>query len=94
MNIYLHEFKMHLRSVVTWSIAVAAVLLVFLSLFSSFAAQAAPVNEMLTKFPPQLLDAFGLNGVDLATILGFFGFVFIFVSSLRIVKISRVCSSC
>lgn len=79
MNIYLQEFKMRLRSVVTWSIAVAAVLLVFMSLFSSFAAQAASVNEMLSKFPPQLLAAFGLNGVDLTTVFGFFGFAFLFV---------------
>jgi ABC-2 type transport system permease protein len=79
MNIYLQEFKMRFRSVVTWSIAVAAVLLVFVSLFSSFAAQAASVNEMMSKFPPQLLSAFGLNGVDLSTVLGYFGFVFLFV---------------
>ncbi len=79
MNIYLQEFKMRSRSVVIWSVAVAAVLAVFLSLFSSFAAQAATVNEMISKFPPELLAAFGLNGVDLATVLGYFGFIFLFV---------------
>ncbi len=79
MNIYLQEFRMRSRFVIIWSVAVAAVLVVFLSLFSSFAAQAATVNEMISKFPPELLAAFGLNGVDLATVLGYFGFIFLFV---------------
>jgi len=79
MNIYRHEFKMHLRSVITWSAAIAILIFVFVSLFSSFAKQAELMNEMMANFPPQLLTAFGLNGVDLSTVLGFFGFVFLFV---------------
>ncbi len=79
INIYQHEFKMHLRSVITWSVAVAVLILVFVSLFSSFAQQADVMNEMMANFPPQLLTAFGLNGADLSTVLGYFGFVFLFV---------------
>lgn len=77
-NIYWQEIRMHFRSVVTWSVAVAALILVFVSLFSSFAAQAATLNEMMAKFPPQLLAAFGMNGADLSTVLGFFSFAFLF----------------
>jgi ABC-2 type transport system permease protein len=79
MNIFLQEFKMHLRSVIAWSLAVAILISIFVSLFSSFADQAKLMNEMLAKFPPQLLLAFGLNGVDLSTVLGYFGYVFLFV---------------
>ena len=78
MNIYWYEFKMRLRSVITWSVAVAVLILVFVSLFSSFAKQAELMNEMMANFPQQLLTAFGLNGVDLSTVLGYFGFVFLF----------------
>ena len=78
-NIFWHEFKMHLRSVVTWSLSVAALILVFTSIFSSFAKDAALLNEMMAKFPEALLTAFGMNGVNLATILGYFGLIFLFV---------------
>jgi len=77
-NIYLYEFKMRLRSVISWSVAIAILILVFVSLFSSFATQAELMNEMMANFPQQLLMAFGLNGVDLSTVLGYFGFVFLF----------------
>lgn len=78
MNVFQHEFKMHLRSVITWSVAVAALIFVYVSLFSSFAKDAELMNEMMANFPEELLTAFGLKGVDLSTVLGYFGFVFLF----------------
>jgi ABC-2 type transport system permease protein len=79
MNIFKHEFRMNLRSVITWSVAVAALILVFVSLFSSFSQDAALLNEMMAKFPEELLTAFGMSGVDLSTILGYFSLVFLFI---------------
>jgi len=78
MNIFRQEFKMHLRSAITWSVAVAALILMYVSMFSSFAEQAELMNEMLANFPPQLLTAFGMTGVNMAEVLGFFGFAFLF----------------
>jgi ABC-2 type transport system permease protein len=77
-NIYLHELRLRLRSFITWSVAVAAILFLFSSLFPGFSAQAATVRELFSRFPPALLDAFGMN-TDLSTVLGFYGFVFVFV---------------
>ncbi|MEK9138668.1 MAG: ABC transporter permease subunit [Bacteroidota bacterium] len=77
-NIFQNEFNMQLRSVITWSVAVAAVILIYISLFSSFAQDAAVLNEAMAKFPEALRAAFGLNGIDLSTVLGYFGFVFLF----------------
>jgi ABC-2 type transport system permease protein len=78
-NIFQLEFKMLSRSVITWSVSVAALILVFVSLFSSFAQNAAILNEMMANFPEELLTAFGMTGVDLSTILGFFSLAFLFV---------------
>lgn len=77
-NIYRHEFKMRLRSVITWSVAVAALIFVYVSLFSSFAKDAELLSEMMANFPEELLIAFGMNGMDLSTVLGYFSFVFLF----------------
>jgi ABC-2 type transport system permease protein len=78
-TIFRHEFRMYRRSVITWSLSVAALILVFGSLFSSFAKDAQLLNTMMSKFPKALQDAFGLSGTDLSTVLGYFGFVFLFV---------------
>jgi ABC-2 type transport system permease protein len=65
--------------VITWSVAIAALIFVFVSLFSSFAQSADLMNEMMTKFPKELLAAFGMTGMDLSTVLGYFSFAFLFV---------------
>ena len=78
MNIYKHEFKMNLKSVAIWSVSITILILVYMSLFSSFAADAALLNEMMDKFPKELLMAFGMEDIDLSTVLGFFGLVFLF----------------
>jgi len=44
MNIFMHEFKAKLRSVLTWSLSIAILILVFMSLFQSFASETAMVN--------------------------------------------------
>lgn len=79
MNIYLHEFKMNTRSVVTWSVAIFLLILVYMSVFSGFADDAEAVNEMMAEFPEEFLIAFGMNGIDLSTVLGFFGLIILFV---------------
>ena len=37
------------------------------------------MNEFLARFPPELRAAFGMDRMDLATVLGFYSFVFMFV---------------
>ncbi|MBN1581063.1 MAG: ABC transporter permease subunit [Anaerolineae bacterium] len=79
MNIFRQEFKMHLRSVITWSMVIAALLFVYIAMFSSFAEDTELLVEMLANFPEELLTAFGMTDVDdLSTILGYFGFAFLF----------------
>ena len=77
-NIYKHEFKARLKSVIIWSLALTAMVMFFFSIFPVFADQAALTNQMLAKFPPALLEAFGINKMDLSTVLGFYSFVFVF----------------
>jgi len=78
-NIYAHEFRTRLRSVIVWSLAVTAIVLFYFSFFSVFADQAALMNQMLERFPPQLRAAFGMDAMDLSTVLGFYSFIFLFV---------------
>lgn len=79
MNIYLHEFRMNIRSVVTWSIGIFLLILIYMSVFSSFAIDAEVLNEMMAEFPEEFLTAFGMNGVDLSSVLGYFGIITLFV---------------
>jgi len=82
MNIYLQEFKMTRRSVLIWSIAIFLFIFVYMSFYSGFASDAAALNEMMAEFPEEFLAAFGMNGVDMSTVLGFFGIIVLFCQLL------------
>lgn len=77
-NIYRFEFQNRLKSVAIWSIALVAIIMVFFSIYTGFADQAALLNEMMSQFPPQLLEAFGMTGLDFASVLGYFSLLFLF----------------
>lgn len=78
-NIYRHELRTRLRSVFIWSLALTFLIVFYFSLFPAFADQAALMNEMMAKFPPELRAAFGLDNMNLSTVLGFYSFIFLFV---------------
>src|SRR4030066_1757004 len=78
-NIYQHEFLARLKSVIIWSLALAILILFYFSMFPVFSDQAAMMNEFLARYPAQLGAAFGLDKIDLSTVLGFYAFTFVFV---------------
>lgn len=78
MNIFKHEFKAHLRSVISWSVSIFLLLFLVMSIFSSISADAAILNATLDKFPEELLIAFGMDKLDFATVLGFYSLTFLF----------------
>jgi ABC-2 type transport system permease protein len=88
-NIYKHEFNARLKSVIIWSLSIALIILFFLSIFPAFSEQAELLKEMWAKFPPELLAAFGMGNIDMADLLSFFGFLFIFVQLCLAIQASN-----
>lgn len=78
MNIFLHELKTKLRSVLIWSASIAALLFVYLSMYSNFSAQSELLTTAMANFPRELLMAFGMENMDWANVLGYLGIVFLF----------------
>jgi len=78
MNIYKHEFKMKLGSVINWSVSLVLLIFLFMSIYSGFADSAALLNETMAQMPQELLVAFGLTDIDMSTVLGFYSVAFLF----------------
>lgn len=77
-NIFLHEFRIRRRSVIIWSLSLAVLLTFFFAMYPIFADEAALMNEFLARYPQELRAAFGMDRMDLSTVLGFYGFTFLF----------------
>ncbi|OGO66809.1 MAG: hypothetical protein A2Z49_02245 [Chloroflexi bacterium RBG_19FT_COMBO_56_12] len=77
-NIYRHEFRTKLKSVLIWSLALLFLIVFYFAMFPVFADQTALMNEALSRYPAELREAFGLDKTDLSTVLGFYSFIFLF----------------
>lgn len=78
MNIFKHEFKMNFKSAISWAFWSVLMLFVFLSLFSTMGDDMSSFKSIMDNYPPELQTAFGLDGIDLSTLLGFFSFAILF----------------
>jgi len=79
VNIYWQELKMSVRTMISWTLGMLLTLLFFMFMFTAVAKDVAIINQIMTKFPPELVRALGLSSLDLSTVLGFYGYVFMFI---------------
>lgn len=79
MNIYRHELRMLRRFTWTWGGALAGVLLLFFSMFPALSADAEQFQALLAQYPEAVRQALGFAVNDIATLLGFYSFVFPYV---------------
>ncbi|OJX39623.1 MAG: hypothetical protein BGO78_05025 [Chloroflexi bacterium 44-23] len=89
MNIYKKELAMKFKSVASWVNPIFILMLAFMSLYPSFSAEASLLDEALANMPPELLAAFGMTGIDLSTVAGYVGFIFLFVQICLAIQASN-----
>lgn len=80
MNIFLHEIRAFGKSTIVWTVSLIALVLFFMSLFPSFAKDADQVNELLQTLPEALRKAVGIEIGHFTSILGFYSYVFMYIS--------------
>lgn len=80
MNIFLHELKSKLGSILIWSISIFGFMFVVLALSSTMTSTDSQlIDQMMASFPEELLIAFGMTNMDLTSIMGFYAFAFLFI---------------
>ncbi len=80
MNIYAHELGMYRKSIIVWSLSMAALIMLFMTFYPTFSAETQLLVQLMENYPEELLKAFGMNSaISLSTVLGFFTFIFAFV---------------
>lgn len=79
MNMYLYELRMNRKSALIWMAALAGVVALFMSMYPTFAKDADQFKEMLKSMPEEVLQAFGLQIDSIATLLGFYSYLFLYV---------------
>lgn len=80
MNIFTYEVKKYARSGLIWGLGLALLTMMFMAVYPAFGSDAQIMEKILENYPPEMLKAFGMsNSLTLSSVLGFFGFVFVFI---------------
>ncbi|MBE4910663.1 ABC transporter permease subunit [Bacillus luteolus] len=79
MNMYLHELRVYRKSTIIWTLAQMSLVVLFLAIFPSFASDAQAFKEMLEGFPEELRKAIGLSVDSIATVIGFYSYIFLYL---------------
>ncbi len=79
MNIFFRELKANLKSLVIWSVILILLIMVGVAKFSAFAGNPEMLT-MLDSIPPALMEALNMNALNLTTLSGFFGVMFLYFS--------------
>lgn len=77
MNIFLHELRANLKSLLIWSAIIALLIMIAIMKFSAFAGNPEMLS-MLDALPPAMLDALNMRAFNLTTLSGFYGVMFVY----------------
>ena len=80
MNMFLHELKAYRKSTIIWTCSLAALVVVFLSLYPAFSKDVETVKNLFKGFPEAVRKAFGFEMENFFSILGFYSFLFMYVT--------------
>ncbi|WP_163103444.1 ABC transporter permease subunit [Peribacillus alkalitolerans] len=80
MNIFMHELKAYRKSTIIWSLSLIAIIVIFMSMYSSFAKDADDFIKILESYPEAIRNALGFNQENFFTILGFYSFPLSFIT--------------
>lgn len=79
MNMYLHELRSNLKSIIIWTVSIIALAAFYLSMYPGIAKDADSFKKIIEGYPPALRTAVGISVDSISSLLNFYSFVFIYV---------------
>jgi len=80
MNMFLHELKAYRKSTITWTFTLVGLIILLLSMFPAISEEAETFKKLMEGFPEGIRLALGLAVENIGSILGFYSYIFLYVS--------------
>ncbi len=83
MTIFKRELKKNMKSFLVWTIVMVGFNVMIMAFFPSIAGEADTFNELMDMYPDSMKSIFGLDKLDMTTVIGFYGTeMYLFVTLL------------
>lgn len=93
MNIFVHELKAYRKSTFVWAFSLIAIVVLFLSMFPSISKEIVEFTKLLEGFPEPVRKALGLEIESFGSILGFYSYLFLYVTLCGAIQAMHIGSS-
>ncbi len=80
MNMFLHELKTYRKYTIIWIMSLVSIIVLFFSMFPAISKEAEEFIKLMEGFPEAVRMALGLSVENIGSILGFYSYVFIYIS--------------
>jgi len=80
MNVFLHELRTYRKATITWTLALVSLIILFFAMFPSISQEAEEFKKLMEGFPEALRAALGLSVENIGSIIGFYSYVFLYIS--------------
>lgn len=79
MNVFWHELQARVKVQIGWVSAMLVFMVMSVAKFSTLSADTGASQALLQQFPATVQAIFGMTGLDLTTLSGYFGVLFIYI---------------
>jgi len=80
MNVFWREMKSNRKSLIGWSVGMFFLVVSGMAKFEGYSSTGSSnITGLVDKFPKAMLAIFGMTGLDLTTLVGYFGVLYLYV---------------
>ncbi len=82
MNVFLRELKANYKSLFWWSTGMVFLIISGMAKYEGYSASSASGNigSLLATLPKSILAIFGMSGLDVTTLTGYFGVLYLYIA--------------
>ncbi|WP_337102083.1 ABC transporter permease subunit [Paenibacillus sp. YIM B09110] len=80
MNMFVHELKAYRKSMLVWTCSLIGILILLMSLFPAVSKDIDEFSKVLEGYPEGIRKALGIEIESMGTILGFYGYIFMYIT--------------
>lgn len=80
MNLFIRELVSYRKATIVWGVVMLVFMYTSMVKYGALASDAAASQKMLAALPSTLQAVFGMTGLDITTIVGYYGVCFIFIA--------------
>ncbi|MFF2890339.1 ABC transporter permease subunit [Paenibacillus sp. NPDC057967] len=93
MNMYLYELKAYRNATMIWTASMTGLVLLMMVMYPAFSADAEAFMDVLASMPESVVQAIGIQIDSIASLLGYYSYIFLYVSLCGAIQAMHLGSS-